>query len=54
MLSPWLPLPSYRYLDPKRFGNSITATPLKPIRAHRVPGSLINISFTSNKGGKEG
>lgn len=54
MLSPWLPLLSYRDLDPKRFGNSITETPLEPTRAHRVPGSLINISSTSNRGGEEG
>lgn len=45
---------SYRDLNPNRLGNLITETPLEPTRAHIVPGSLINISSTSNKGGEPG
>lgn len=52
--SPLPALLSYRDLDPIRLGNLITETPLEPTRAHRVPGSLINISSTSNRGGEQG
>lgn len=52
--APSLPAPSYIDLDPIRFGNLITEIPLEPMRAHRVLGSLINISSTLNSGGEPG